>query len=58
MPKKWIRGGINPEGTRFLIEVNVPKLKKTKGGAPEPPPNFLLPKPKDIGIPGWLEREK
>ena len=58
MPKKWIRGGINPEGTRFLIEVNVPKLKKTKSGVPGPPPNFLPPKPKDIGIPGWLEREK
>ena len=40
MPKKWVRGGINPEGTRFLIEVNVPRLRKTKDGVPKPPLNF------------------
>jgi hypothetical protein len=40
MTKKivWVRGG--PEMKAYPIEVNVPKLKKTKDGVPESPPNF------------------
>ena len=40
MAKMWVRGGRYPEGTAFLVEVNMPRLKKTKDGVPEPPPNF------------------
>ena len=40
MSKKWVHGGRYPEGTAYLIEVNVPRLKRTKDGVPEPPPNF------------------
>ena len=72
MPKKWVHGGINPEGTSFPVEVEFVKIKKTKDGVPEPPPNFLpvgkakivplgqslsLHKPRDVGIPDWLKRE-
>lgn len=40
MPKKWVPWGRYPEGTGYLIEVSVPKLKKTKDDVPEPPDNF------------------
>lgn len=40
MPKKWVRGGRYPEGTAYFVEVETPRLKKTKDGMSEPPPNF------------------
>lgn len=43
MPKKWVRGGLTPEGSVYLVEEKVPRPKKT--GQPEPPPNFL---PEDL----------
>lgn len=37
MPKKWVRGGLTPEGSVYLVEVKVPRLKRRQA---EPSPNF------------------
>lgn len=40
MLKKIVASVGGPEGKTYFIEVKAPKLRKTKDGAPQPPPNF------------------
>lgn len=56
MPKKWVHGGTNPEGTSFPIEVNVPNPKKNKDGVPEPPPNFIPEEKQETPLSDFYER--
>jgi len=46
MPKKWRVSVGGPEKKTYFVEVNSPRLKKTKDGVSEPPPNFP---PVDLG---------
>lgn len=40
MPKKWRPSVGGPENKTYFVEVKTPRLRVTKGGVPEPPPNF------------------
>ena len=41
MPKKIVASVGGPESKTYFVEVKTPKLRKTKEGVPEPPPNFI-----------------
>ncbi len=46
MPKKLRASVGGPENKTYFVEVKIPRLKETKDGMPEPPPNFP---PVDLG---------
>ncbi len=60
--KKWVRSGLNPEGTQMYRQVTVklPVLRKNQvPPEPENPPylEVKIHPPADIGVPDWLERD-
>lgn len=41
MPKKIVSSVGGPENKIYFVEIKTPRLKKTKDGVSEPPPNFI-----------------